>query len=389
VSVLVVGVALTVGCDSAIERVGPGPVPEDAAAAGDDAAPVDDAAAPPAGDGGAPRDAGPGAEGGAPDAQTPDGYVPDPVAVNEALGRGVNLGNFLEAPNEGEWAPGGRLIQEGDFLLIKQAGFDSVRLPVKWSAHAGAGAPYTIDAAFLARVQQVVDWALAQTLLVVLNIHHYDEIHADPTGHAPRFVALWQQIATAFKDRPLDRLVLELLNEPTNQMTAADWNTLLRQGIQAIRPIDPQRTLMIGPWSWNAAWTLPQLDVPAEEENVIVTVHMYDPFWFTHSGAAWVSPTPAAGAVWTGSASDKEPIGASLDTAATWAATHGRPIYVGEFGAYSAADSASRVRWTTYVVDAMAARGFSWGYWEFCAGFGAYDPDAQAWRPELLQALIH
>lgn len=49
---------------------------------------------------------------------------------------------------------------------------------------------------------------------------------------------------------------------------------------------------------------------------------------------------------------------------------------------------ASRVRWTRAVREAAEERGFGWGYWEFGAGFGAYDPVAEAWRPELLAALL-
>src|SRR5262245_6092527 len=76
-------------------------------------------------------------------------------AANKRLGRGINLGNALEAPREGEW--GVRLSPEY-FRAIRDAGFDTVRLPVKWSAHAKADAPYTIDAKFAARV----DWPLDQ-----------------------------------------------------------------------------------------------------------------------------------------------------------------------------------------------------------------------------------
>jgi endoglucanase len=34
------------------------------------------------------------------------------------------------------------------------------------------------------------------------------------------------------------------------------------------------------------------------------------------------------------------------------------------------------------------SHGFSWAYWEFCSGFGAYDPKADAWREPLQTALV-
>ena len=37
---------------------------------------------------------------------------------------------------------------------------------------------------------------------------------------------------------------------------------------------------------------------------------------------------------------------------------------------------------------AAAQRNFSWGYWEFCAGFGLYDRETGQWNTQLLQALL-
>ncbi len=100
--------------------------------------------------------------------------------LSSGLGRGVNLGNALEAPREGEW---GVTLKAEYFTKIKQAGFDSVRIPVRWSNHAGHAAPYAIDAKFFARVDWAVGQALKNRLIPVLNMHHYEEIFQDPDGH--------------------------------------------------------------------------------------------------------------------------------------------------------------------------------------------------------------
>ena len=50
--------------------------------------------------------------------------------ANARLGRGVNLGNALEAPSEGSW---GLYLKEEYFKDIAEAGFDSVRVPIRWS----------------------------------------------------------------------------------------------------------------------------------------------------------------------------------------------------------------------------------------------------------------
>src|SRR5262245_39342175 len=89
----------------------------------------------------------------------------DIFPVNKALGRGINFGNALEAPKEGDW---GVKIEASYFKLIKEAGFDTVRVPVKWSAHAAKDAPYTIEPEFFKRIDWVLDQAEANKLNAVL-----------------------------------------------------------------------------------------------------------------------------------------------------------------------------------------------------------------------------
>src|SRR5438105_922584 len=59
-------------------------------------------------------------------------FVPLPASEQAAqLGRGINFGDALDAPNEGEW---GWVLQESYFDVAQQAGFRTIRLPVRWSA---------------------------------------------------------------------------------------------------------------------------------------------------------------------------------------------------------------------------------------------------------------
>src|SRR5262245_36839277 len=192
---------------------------------------------------------------------------PDIFAVNKSLGRGMNFGNALEAPKEGEW---GLKLEAEYFKLIKDAGFGTVRVPVKWSAHAAKDAPYAIDAEFFKRIDWVLDQAEANKLNVVLNCHHYDELDKDPDAQLPRFVAIWEQIARRYKDRPAS-LVFELYNEPHDKLTDQKWNDVLAAALKAVRATNPTRAVVVGPVSWNAISALPKLKLP-DDENLIVTV---------------------------------------------------------------------------------------------------------------------
>jgi len=308
----------------------------------------------------------------------------DPVAINQALGRGVNLGNALEANYEGEW---GMTLDASYFPLIAKAGFDSVRIPIRWSAHATAEAPYTIDPEFLARVDWAIEQALANDLYVIINMHHYEEIMQEPAAHEARFIGIWAQLAAHYQNQPA-QVLFELLNEPNTNLLAIRWNRLLAEAITAIRATNPSRILVVGPASWNNLNDLANLELPADPQ-LIVTFHCYEPFRFTHQGAEWVQGTDSwLGTTWEGTERDTRQLTSLLDKAAAWSEKHGRPLFMGEFGAYSKADMASRVRWTAFMARAAEERGFSWAYWEFGSGFGVYDRTKAAWNEELLQALI-
>jgi endoglucanase len=110
------------------------------------------------------------------------GAEPDAYALCRSLGRGINLGNGLEAPSEGAW---GYRIEDDHIPLIKKAGFDSIRIPIRWSVRADQERPYTIDPTFFGRVDSIVDQALKYDLKVVINTHHYDEVYRDPDDHLP------------------------------------------------------------------------------------------------------------------------------------------------------------------------------------------------------------
>jgi len=321
---------------------------------------------------------------GSPTAKVLSPTAAGPFQQNVHLGRGVNLGNALEAPREGEW---GVTLKEEYFQLIKEAGFDSVRIPIRWSAHAAPTEPYTIDPSFFERVDWAVDQAFSRGLLVVINMHHYEEIMQDPSGHKERFLALWEQIADHYQGYPAD-LMFEALNEPHDRLTSGVWNSLLAEAIRTIRQTNPDRNIIAGPADWNGIHALNRLELPAEDQHIIVTVHYYDPFHFTHQGAEWVSGSGAwLGTTWQGTASEENAIISDLDLVARWAEAHHRPIYLGEFGAYSKADMTSRALWTGFVARQAEGRGMSWAYWEFCAGFGVYDKSRKAWNQPLLDVL--
>jgi endoglucanase len=311
----------------------------------------------------------------------------DAFKMNQLLGRGVNMGNALDAPSEGEW---GFKLEEKYFQAAKEAGFDSVRIPVRWSAHAMKEPPYTIDPNFMKRVDWAVNCALSRKMPAMLNVHHYLELFSDPNNHRERFLALWEQIAEHYKDYPAT-LILEPLNEPTGKLGTKEWNSLLKQAITVIRKSNPDRTIVAAPaWS-NTIDNLKWLEIPKDERNIIVSVHCYDPLEFTHQGAPWVTDHDSnawLGTKWPKNDADKKAVTNKFDMAAAWSKQNNRPINLGEFGSFNKADMDSRAIYTKFFADSAIERGFSFDYWQFDSDFAVYDTKTDTWIKPILDALV-
>jgi endoglucanase len=305
----------------------------------------------------------------------------------------MNFGNILDAPSEGAW---GLRLSDDLFDAARASGATTIRLPVRWSNHALATTPYTIDPNFFARVDYAVNAALSRGMRIVIDMHHHRQLDGDaldagefsvaPAVIGERFVAIWRQIATRYRDRPTT-VLYELYNEPHGLQTAGGWNALLSMALDAVRAIDTTHYIVIGPVGWNSASQLDKLVLPATDHRLIVTVHSYEPFSFTHQGAAWAglanSPT-----VTCCTPAQVGQIAAPLVAAHRWRDTWSRPIWVGEFGSYSHGPYDSRVTYTRTMRDSMEAHGLTWAYWEFASGFGIYDQPSRTWKADLRDALF-
>ena len=301
------------------------------------------------------------------------------------LGQGLNLGNTLEAPNEGDW---GFVLESSHFETIARGGFDFVRVPIKYSGHAASNAPYTIDESFMERIDWVIEQSRSRDLSVIVDLHHYDELAVNPTQHhQDRLTGLWQQIATRYQDQPKS-VFFEILNEPNSALTSSIWNSMLVETLDVIRETNPDRQVIIGPANWNNLNSLNSLELPEDDRNIIATYHYYSPFEFTHQGAEWVNGSDAwLGTTWNGTPAEENAIRRDFDRVEAWAAAEDRPILLGEYGAYEPADITSRRLWTQFVTQAAEERDFSWSYWEFAAGFGAYNRFTQQWNAPIYGAL--
>jgi endoglucanase len=310
------------------------------------------------------------------------GFQPiDAAAQARRMGRGVNVLGYDPLWSE----PARGRFKARHFTRIRQGGFQTIRVNLQAFAHMDAS--NRLDPAWLKTLDWVVDNALRNRLVVILDEHDFETCGKDPQACRPRLMAFWRQIAERYRNAP-NGMLFELLNEPNTELTPALWNDFVREALAIVRQTNAQRTVVIGPGFWNSIDHLGDLQLPPNDRNIIVTVHYYLPMEFTHQGAPWSAATAKVSGITWGSQAERSRIERDFDRVQAWSRANGRPILLGEFGAYDKADMASRVRYTAAVARAAEARGWAWAYWQFDSDFIVYDIARDQWVTPIWRALI-
>ncbi|MGC8743238.1 MAG: glycoside hydrolase family 5 protein [Verrucomicrobiia bacterium] len=306
----------------------------------------------------------------------------DPFEQNKKMGRGVNIIGYDPLWRSMEQAR----FKEKHFKLLKEAGFQSVRINLHPFRYMDATNNYALRRSWLNTLDWAVSNALANGLQTILDLHEYNTMAQDPEGNKERFIAFWKQISEKYKNAP-NSVVYEILNEPNKRLTPELWNKYFRVALAIIRETNPERNVIIGPAFWNSVDHLKELDLPKDDRHIIITVHYYKPMQFTHQGAAWAGYRDKVGVNW-GSEAEMKAVRDEFARVAEWAKANNRPIFLGEFGAYDKAPMESRVKYTDYVARTAESFGWSWAYWQFDSDFILWDMKADKWVEPILKALV-
>lgn len=334
--------------------------------------------------------------------------------MNAILGRGINLGNSWDSDGRDD-AAWSNPIRDVDFAIIKAAGFNSVRIPVRWQYNSDYST-HTVDPERLAGVIEDINLAIANGLAVVVNFHHYVELNCAGGGHKDRgckydatkfeeeknhFLLLWAQVATAMNVFPDDMIVLEILNEPV--IPNVDLvNQLMLDAYNVIRTHAPNKTIMFEALHGAKFYDIDKMKLPPDG-NIIFSGHYYEPFQYSHQGNMHGNACRG---------DDAKSITASTDLSsyATLAkqyypdinGTDHVPLNMGEFGVAggdvspcnwedgNGPSSEGKAEWANAAAKAAISRGMSFHYWGFSytGGFDAYDPGSEKWHTGFPQALI-
>jgi endoglucanase len=307
----------------------------------------------------------------------------EPFDQVKRLGRGVNILGY-----DPIWDNfGNARFKAKHFKLIHDAGFQTVRINLHALQRMGVAEAYKLDESWLGTLDWAVKNALANGLMVILDLHNYNDVADNPVAFKPRVLAFWEQIGERFKDAP-DSLLFEILNEPNGKLTPALWKEWLPAALAVIRKSNPNRTVVVGPPEWNGINYLGELTLPESDRNIIVTVHYYEPFPFTHQGAEWTPEFVRFSGVTWGSEAERKRVSDDFARVQQWSQAHRRPILLGEFGAYDKGPMESRARYTAFVARTAESLGWAWAYWQFDSDFIVYDIDKDRWVEPILSALM-
>ena len=306
----------------------------------------------------------------------------DAFEQNRRLGRGITI-----IGSDPIWRSRAQArFQDKHFRMLQEAGFQSVRINLHAFRHMEQTNGWALRPAWF----ETLDWAVAQAtsrgLQVILDLHEFNSMGENPEARKGQFLAFWKQLATHCRTAP-NSVVFEILNEPNKTLTPALWNRYLGEALAIIRETNPTRTVIVGPAFWNSVDRLAELELPANDPHLIVTVHYYKPMPFTHQGAPWTSEKDKSGITW-GTDAERQAVRDDFAKVSAWARAHNRPILLGEFGAYDQAPMESRVRYTDFVCRTAEASGWSWAYWQFDSDFILWDMKRDAWFEPILRALI-
>jgi aryl-phospho-beta-D-glucosidase BglC (GH1 family) len=143
-------------------------------------------------------------------------------ATNE-IKTGWNLGNTFDALTETGW--GNPQTTYTMIYAVKEAGFDSVRLPVTWDSHTGAAPEYKINEEWLTRVEEVVGYVLSAGMYCIINTHHESWIFPEESKEeqiSKRLIKVWEQLCERFSGYN-EKLIFEAMNEPRLVGTEFEW----------------------------------------------------------------------------------------------------------------------------------------------------------------------
>ena len=350
------------------------------------------------------------------------------------MGMGWNLGNSLDAASDGfsnqglssETSWGNPKTTQALINAVASKGFKSIRIPVSWHNHL-IDNQYTIDPNWTSRVKEIVDWAIAKGLYVILNTHHdvsantnvnygegYYPNKASQTESTKFLTNVWSQIALAFNNGYNEHLIFEALNEPRLRGNTYEWwylagnsdceeaNEVLNNFNKVIHGVirgsggnNQKRFIMVTSQAASYSYlTGNNFVIPDDSKynssikRILISVHLYSPYNFAMDASSGITSCDS---------SCESELNTYFNTLYSKFVSQGYGVVVGEMGCINKNNLSARVAWAKYFVTNARKKGLAslvwdnqyWGTGSQGETFGLLHRDSLSWEPdELVKAYI-
>ncbi|MCR5120876.1 MAG: cellulase family glycosylhydrolase [Ruminococcus sp.] len=313
---------------------------------------------------------------------------------------GWNLGNTLDSydgrlgindsPSKFATSWGQPEPNAQQFQAVKDAGFNTVRIPVTWYQHLEKrGDKYHINDEWMSYVKKTVDYAYSRDMFIILNVHHeegwinVDKFTDSTKAEAKvRLQSIWSELAEEFKDYD-QHLIFEGMNEPRqlnnpavqqwgdgsgdggytwqyiNELNATFVNTVRSQGSNA----NKERLLMLPGYCASSSYdAINNIAIPSNAGNVALSVHAYAPYYFTMATDSKANHNFPGSSGW---GEDYEgALSSMFDYFGQLQQQKGAPIIIGEFSSSDFNNTEDRIRWAQSYLGKAKSKGIPCVLWD-------------------------
>lgn len=301
---------------------------------------------------------------------------------------GISIGNTLDATDASltsedsvaafETAWQNPAISPTVVANLAAEGFGAVRIPVTWNRHFDKDG--NIDEAWMARIEEVVNYVLDNGMYCIINMHHdtgesYAWIRADAKNYEinhEKVEKIWTNIAERFKDYD-DKLLFEGFNEMLNLKSdwnnpseeeldvMNQWNQLFVDTVRATGGNNATRNLIVNTYAASTTeYIMNGFVLPTDtvEDHLMAEVHCYEPWGFTSTTATWTTMTDVFD-----EAGEAE-VDAAVARVKARFVDNDIPVILGEYGCEIKKNDEERAKYASYVVKKFGEIGVTCFYWD-------------------------
>lgn len=319
--------------------------------------------------------------------------------IVEDMKIGWNLGNSLDCydadnskiTGSAETYWGNPITTKEMIDKVKSGGFNAIRIPVSWINHINDN--NEIDAQWLARVKEVVDYVIDNGMYAIINVHHDDYTWLNPTYTdqpmvEERLTSIWRTLSNEFKDYDY-HLLFEGLNEPRVIGGTDEWtcgteeerdviNQLEQSFVDTVRKSggnNKYRTLIVTTHSASIDETSVKDLIVPNDDRVIVSIHYYSPYDFAGNESdvnTW------------GTDEDKANLDKGFKLLSDTFISKGIPVIIGEFGTVDKNNDDVRANYFNYYIQSAKSYGITCFVWDNNDDFGLLNRNSNIWENDNL-----